>query len=64
MMIGLASVREVADQMKAARAGHGSTILYENYTYRKGVARQHVDVLPGHWKFSAERLSQLLDAAG
>jgi hypothetical protein len=58
--IYLATVREIADQMKSARNGHGSTILYENYNYRKGVAANCSDCLPSEWTFSRARIEELL----
>jgi hypothetical protein len=58
----LATVREVAEQMKAARNGHGQTILYENYQYSKGLGVGCNDKLPETWKFSQSRVDQLLQA--
>jgi hypothetical protein len=59
----LAAVTEVAAQMKSARNGHGNTILYENYTYKKGVGANCVDCLPSAWRFSRDRVDELLQAA-
>lgn len=58
--IYLAQVREVADRMKAARNGHGQTILYENYLYTRGIGLGCNDKLPNSWRFSHAFLTQLL----
>jgi len=59
----LATVKEVTKQMKQARSGHGQTILYENYSYKKGVAAGCTDCLPKHWHLTQDRISSLLAAA-
>jgi len=59
----LATVVEVAAQMKHARNGHGQTILYENYAYKKGLGVGCTDCLPEHWRFSKRRVADLLAAA-
>lgn len=55
----LASVEEIAEQLKSSRNGHGNTILYADYTYKKGIASGSSDLLPECWKFSTVRLEQL-----
>jgi hypothetical protein len=57
----LTTIGEIATQMKAARNGHGQTILYENYTYRSGVGFGCTDCLPAAWRFSATRVAELLE---
>lgn len=56
----LATVEDVAKQMKAARNGAGSTILYENYAYKKGVGAGCRDCLPVDWRFTVQRAASLL----
>jgi hypothetical protein len=60
----LASVEEIATQLKSSRNGHGNTILYVDYTYKKGIASGSRDLLPQYWKFSTERLRQLFAEYG
>jgi hypothetical protein len=56
----LATVTEIAAHLKASRKGHGNTILYTAYTYKKGIALGFSEALPKHWTFSTARLEQLL----
>jgi len=60
----LATVAEIATHINASRNGHGGTILYENYTYKKGIAQGTSESLPATWAFSAARIEQLLKAHG
>ncbi|HEX6751355.1 MAG TPA: hypothetical protein VF092_28950 [Longimicrobium sp.] len=59
----LATVDEVAQALKVARGGLGSTILYENYMYSRGVARSFRDSVPSTWAFTVDRVDELLVAA-
>jgi hypothetical protein len=59
----LATVPEIARQLKSCRRGHGTTILYERHEYRSGVAAGASDILPAAWRFSAERLGHLFKRA-
>ncbi len=60
----LASVAEIAAQLKSSRNGHGNTILYVDYTYKKGIASGSSDRLPQSWKFSTARLEQVFAEYG
>ncbi|MBI3031495.1 MAG: hypothetical protein HYY64_18500 [Candidatus Rokubacteria bacterium] len=58
--IYLAHVADVAALLKASRRGGGNTILYENYTYKKGLGANTTDRLPDTWKASRDRVHELL----
>jgi hypothetical protein len=58
----LATISEIVDQHKTSRKFLGGTILYENYCYKKGVAKGCTDMIPAEWRFSLERLSKFLPA--
>ena len=53
--------REIADHLKQSRAGHGHTILYEDYTMSRGVAAGFTNKLPDSWHASERRIDQLFD---
>jgi hypothetical protein len=57
----LATPAEIADLMKLSRGGMGNTMLLENYSYKKGVGKNTTDRLPDSWKFSVQRVNELLD---
>ena len=60
----LATPREVAAQLKRTCKGRGDTVLYEHHQWSgKAHAAGTVDELPAAWRFSAERVELLLDAA-
>jgi hypothetical protein len=61
--IYLASIDEIATRHKESRNGLGETILWENYCYKKGVAKGCTDMLPSDWRFSKERLARFLPDA-
>src|SRR5258708_22114051 len=56
----LVTVDEIATRHKESRNGLGETILWENYCYKKGVAKGCTDMLPLDWRFSRERLARFL----
>lgn len=58
--IYLATVADIVDRHKESRSGHGSTILYEDYTYSRGIAKGIRDAIPTAWRFSEGRLAQFL----
>ncbi len=51
--------REIADHLKSSRAGHGHTILYEDYTQKRGVGVGFTNKLPASWIASARRIEEL-----
>jgi hypothetical protein len=51
--------REIADHLKSSRAGHGHTILYEDYTMKKGVGAGFTNKLPVSWAVSAQKIEDL-----
>lgn len=57
----LATIEEIAEALKKARNGYGETILWEHHTYIRGVGANSTDDIPGHWRFSLERVKLLLD---
>ena len=56
----LATPVEIAELLKKSRNGHGETILYESYTYKSGVGAGATDKLPLYWRFSNNRIRELL----
>ena len=58
----LARPKEMASYLKKARNSNGSTILYENYTYKKGLGASFTDRIPDEWNFSAKRIEELLNS--
>lgn len=59
----IASPREVAARLKETCAGHGSTILYETWRWTPRANKLYagtVEEIPAAWRFSAERVKQLL----
>jgi hypothetical protein len=58
----LASPKEMVSYLKKARKNNGSTILFENYTYKKGLGAGHTDKIPDEWNFSVNRIDSLLKA--
>jgi hypothetical protein len=57
----LASPREIADRLRATSKGRGDSVLHERQEWTK---RAHgagtVDEIPSSWRFSEERISQLM----
>ncbi len=51
--------REIADHLKSSRAGHGHTILYEDYTMRRGIAAGFTNKLPASWTASPQKIEAL-----
>jgi hypothetical protein len=51
--------KEIADHLKACRAGHGHTILYEDYTMTRGIGAGFCNKLPGIWAASRKRIESL-----
>ena len=58
--IYLAYPGEIADRLKCSRNGNGDSILYENHTWKSGIAFGTTEKLPEHWQFSEERINQLI----
>jgi hypothetical protein len=56
----LLTATEIANHLKKARNGKGSTILYENYSYKKGLGAGSTDKIPDEWGFSVNRIESLL----
>lgn len=50
---------EIAARLRQSRGGRGSTILYENYTIKKGEAAGVTDKLPDSWRVSPRRIDEL-----
>lgn len=63
--IYLARPEEVARRLHESRKGHGDAILYEDYTWGP---RSHAagtrDRVPDAWRFSPERVEELLGDSG
>lgn len=62
----LAAPIEVANQLKRASKGMGGTILYENHTWKRKSARGYgtTEKIPDEWKFSSDRVYQLVNDLG
>jgi Holliday junction resolvase-like predicted endonuclease len=57
----LATASEVAAHLKGQAAGRGDTILYEKHAWRAhAVGAGTVDEIPAEWRFTAERVADLL----
>lgn len=56
----LATPREIGNRLRESRANFGETILKEKHTWKSGVAQGHTDRIPESWKFSKERIVELL----
>jgi hypothetical protein len=57
----LASPREVATTLHATAKGLGGTILHEQKAWTdKAQAAGTVDVIPAHWRFTADRVEHFL----
>jgi hypothetical protein len=57
----LATPLEVAERLKATAKGRGDSILYEHHKWGpRAQGAGTVDEIPEHWRFSEERLAQLL----
>lgn len=59
--IYVASPKEVGNHLKKVRDGHGDTILHERHTYKSGIAKGTTDEIPNLWRFSFDRLREILD---
>ncbi len=58
----LATPLEIGKWLKKAAAGRGDTILYEKHVWTpRAQAAGTIDVIPGSWKFTEERLSDLAE---
>ena len=56
----LATPTEIASWLKAAAAGRGDTILYEEHIWTsRAKAAGTIDRIPTAWKFTEERLSEI-----
>ena len=56
----LATPKEIGEQMKLSRNFKGDTVLKENYTWKKGVAKGTSYMIPEEWMFSKKRVETLL----
>ena len=56
-----ASVPEIVEHMKTLRGGNGDTSLWENWTFKGGIAKGRTDKIPNEWKFSPERIEELFN---
>lgn len=57
----LATPSEVAERLKATAGGRGATILYESHTWSaRARSAGSAEKIPDTWRFSEERVEQLL----
>lgn len=60
----LARPSEVAERLKATAKGRGDTILYEKHSWGpRAVGAGTIEQIPDNWRFSEERIEQLLSEA-
>ena len=60
----LATPTEIAAWLRAAAAGRGDTILYEKHVWsERAQAAGTTDVIPGHWRFTEQRLNEIATRA-
>jgi len=58
----VATPQEVASRLKATAKGRGDTILYEKHAWSsRAVAAGAVEEIPTQWRFSADRMTALLE---
>jgi hypothetical protein len=55
----LATAKEIAEHHKAGKHGSGTTILYIDYTPRRGVGKGFQHKIPDAWKFTRARVDAL-----
>ena len=60
--IYLASAGEVAAKLHESVEQLGDTALYEQYELEDGSGRHTVEALPAQWRFSQQRIAELMDA--
>jgi hypothetical protein len=61
----LASPDEIAERLKATAAGRGDTVLYESQKWgARAVGAGTIDEVPASWRFTPNRLSELLKKLG
>lgn len=59
-----ATPNEVAARLKETANGRGDTVLYEKHKWGRGAHAFGTDeAIPEHWRFSAERVEQILQKA-
>ena len=57
----LATPLEVAERLRATASGRGDTILYEEHQWsERAHAAGTIERIPTHWRFTQERIEQLL----
>jgi hypothetical protein len=60
----LATPKEIGSWLKAAAAGRGDTILYEEHVWTsRAQAAGTIDCMPKSWKFTEERLNAIVEQA-
>ncbi|MDA0312956.1 MAG: hypothetical protein O2992_12675 [Gemmatimonadetes bacterium] len=59
----VATPSEIAQRLKDTRGGHGETILYEDHTWVRGVAKGLSDRLPEAWRLSHDQMAELFRIA-
>jgi len=59
----LATLSEVAQRLRETAKGRGDTVLYERHNWGpRAFAANTTESIPDHWKFSLERVEQLLES--
>lgn len=55
----IATPKEIGEEMKKIRGGHGNTVLRERHLWQSGLAKGLSDYIPEEWRFNRERLKVL-----
>jgi hypothetical protein len=55
----LATPKEIAEQHKTGKHGSGTTILYLDYTPKRGLGKDFQHKIPSEWKFTQKRVDDL-----
>lgn len=60
----LATPAEIAERLRETADGRGDTILFEHHQWGpRAFAANKTERIPDHWRFSEQRIFELLDAA-
>jgi hypothetical protein len=57
--VSFATPREITDQHKASRAGHGVTSLHEKHAYKTGLGAGTFDEIPARWRATQQKIDSL-----
>jgi hypothetical protein len=58
--IYLAQPKDIKEALDKSRKGNGETVLREYHEWKRGIGSGTIDKIPENWKFSIERIENLL----